>query len=324
MRRRPSFVALAAMAIGALGAMTPARADYPERPITLIVPFAPGGANDIVGRIIGDALGEALGQPVVIDNRGGAGGNIGMGVAARAKPDGYTVLLAPSSFVVNPSLYKSMSYDPVKDFAPVADLTYFVVALMVRFDSDIDSVATLVARAKEKPGTFSYSTPGAGTLPHLVGELIKLRSHIDMVHVPFRGAGPAAQALLSGTVTASIASLSVAMPQIQGGKLRGLAVTGRERWPDLPVVPTLQEAGIPNATTEAWQGLLVPAGTPPGIVARLAKEVLAILKRPELRAKLRAAGFAVTGQGPEALRARIAEEIPQWRAVIEKAGLKFE
>ena len=321
MDRRPPFLALAALA---LSLVTPASAEYPERPIALIVPFAPGGANDIVGRIIADALGEALGQPVVIENRGGAGGNIGMGAAARAQPDGYTVLLAPSSFVVNPSLYRKVPYDPVKDFAPVADLTYFVVALMVRVEADIDTVATFVARAKAKPGTFSYSTPGPGTLPHLVGELINLRSGIDMVHVPFRGAGPAAAALLGGSVTASITSLSVAMPQIQGGKLRGLAVTGRARWPDLPQVPTLLEAGIPNATTEAWQGLLVPAGTPGEIVERLAKEVTALLARPEIRGKLRSAGFAVTGQGPEALRARIAEEVPQWKAVIEKAGLKFD
>jgi tripartite-type tricarboxylate transporter receptor subunit TctC len=306
----------------AIGWPTPAHALYPERPITLLVPFAPGGANDIVGRIVADALGEALGQPVVIENRGGAGGNIGMGMVARARPDGYTLLLAPSSFVVNPSLYKTVSYDPVKDFAPVSDLTYFVVAMTVAADSEIDSVAKFVARAKEKPSTFSYGTPGAGTLPHLVGELIKLRTGIDMVHVPYAGAGPAAQAVLGGTLPVAIISLSVAVPLIDGGKLRGLAVTGRERWGDLPNVPTLQEAGIPNATTESWQGILAPAGTPPEIVGRLAKELTAILRRPDVREKLRRAGFAATGHGPEALRARIIDEVPRWREVIDKAGLR--
>jgi len=306
----------------ALAVATPAHALYPERPITLLVPFAPGGANDIVGRIIADALGEALGQPVVIENRGGAGGNIGMGIVARAKPDGYTLLLAPSSFVVNPGLYKTVPYDPIRDFAPICDLTYFVVALTVAADSEIDSVAKLIAHVKEKPGTFSYGTPGAGTLPHLVGELIKLRTGIDMVHVPYAGAGPAAQAVLGHILPLAIISLSVATPLINGSKLRGLAVTGRERWPDLPDVPTLQEAGLPQATSEAWQAILAPAGTPPAIVERLARELTAILRRPDIRAKLRQAGFAATGGGPEVLRARIAEELPRWREVIEKAGLR--
>jgi tripartite-type tricarboxylate transporter receptor subunit TctC len=306
----------------AIGWAAHAHALYPERPVTLLVPFAPGGANDIVGRIVADALGEALGQPVVIENRGGAGGNIGMGMVARARPDGYTLLLAPSSFVVNPSLYKTVPYDPVKDFAPVSDLTYFVVAITVDAGSDMDTVAKLVTRAKEKPGTFSYGTPGAGTLPHLVGELLKLRTGIDMVHVPYPGAGPAAQAVLGGTLPVAIISLSVAVPLIDGGKLRGLAVTGRERWGDLPNVPTLQEAGIPNATTESWQGILAPAGTPPEIVGRLARELTALQRRPEVREKLRRAGFAATGHGPEALGTRIIEEVPRWREVIEKAGLK--
>jgi tripartite-type tricarboxylate transporter receptor subunit TctC len=226
--------------------------------------------------------------------------------------------------VVNPSLYNKVPYDPFRDFEPVADLTYFVVALLVRPDADIDTVAKLVRRAREKPGTFSYSTPGAGTLPHLVGELIKLRTGIDMVHVPFAGAGPAAQALIAGTVPVSITSLSVAMPQMQAGTLRALAVTGRARWVDLPNIPTLEEAGIPNATTESWQGLLAPAGTPQEIIERLAREAMAILRRPDIRARLRNAGFAATGEGAEVLRARIAEEVPRWKEVIEKTGLKFD
>jgi tripartite-type tricarboxylate transporter receptor subunit TctC len=247
-----------------------------------------------------------------------------MGAAARAKPDGYTLLLAPPSFVVNPSLYRRVPYDPVKDFAPVADLTYFVVAFLVRANTDVDSIATLVARAREKPGTFSYSTPGAGTMPHLVGELLKLRTGIDMVHVPYPAAGQAAQALLAGTVPVSVTSLSVAVPQIQAGTLRGLAVTGRERWHDLPDVPTLSEAGLPNASSESWQGILVPAGTPQEIIDRLAKELNAIVRRPDVRTKLQQAGFGVTGGGPDALRARIAEEIPRWKEVIDKTGIKFD
>jgi tripartite-type tricarboxylate transporter receptor subunit TctC len=320
---KPRWTTLAALALAIAGGAPPsALALYPERPVTLLVPFAPGGANDIVGRIVADALGETLGQPVVIENRGGAGGNIGMGMVARAQPDGYTILLAPSSFVVNPSLYKKIPYDPVKDFAPISDFTFFVVAIAARADSDIDSVGKLIARAKERPGTFSYATPGAGTMPHLVGELIKLRSGIDMVHVPYAGAGPAAQAVLGGTVPITIASLSVAMPLIHGARLRGLAVTGRERWPELPDVPTLEEGGVPNATSESWQGILAPAGTPPAIVERLAKEFIAIARRPDVRERLRKAGFGVTGAGPDALRARIAEELPRWKELIERAGIE--
>jgi len=320
MTRMLRAIGLAVLAIAATGA--PATAAYPERPITLIVPFAPGGANDIVARIISDALGEALGQPVVIENRGGAGGNIGMTAAARAKPDGYTLLIAPNNFVVNPSLYKKVAFDPVKDFAPVADLTFFVVAVTLRANSDIDTLSTLIARAKEKP--FSFSSPGVGTTPHLIGELIKQHAGIDMVHVSYPSAGQAAQALLTGAVQVANMSLSVAMPQIQGKTLRGLAVTGRERWPELPEVPTLAEAGVPAAVSESWQGIVAPAGTPPDVIERLAKELVTIAQRPEIRTRLRQAGFGVTGRGPESLRARIAEEIPRWKAVIDKAGLKFD
>ncbi len=268
---------------------------YPERPVTLVVPFAPGGANDIVARIIQQPLGDALGQPIVIENRGGAGGNIAFAWVARARPDGYTLLLAPNSFAVNPSLYDKVSYDPFKDFEPVAEISYFPVMLAARPDLGVNTLQELIARAKEKPGSLNYSTPGSGTLPHLATELLKQRAGIDMVHIP-----------------------------IQAGLLKGLAVTGAERWPDLPDVPTVAEAGVPESVSETWQGILVPAGTPKDVIGRLAKALVEIAQRPDVREKLRHAGFAATGRGPEAFARRIAEDVPKWKDVIEKARISVK
>ena len=296
-------------------------ATYPERPVTIVVPFAPGGANDVVVRIIQQPLGEALGQPIIVENRGGAGGNIGFGFVARARPDGYTLLLAPSSFVVNPSLYDKVPYDPFKDFEPVAEITFFPVTFAVRADLGVNTLADLIARAKEMPGRMNYSTPGPGTLPHLATELLKLRAGIDMVHIPYAGAAPAAQALISKTVDLGTMSISAAIPLLQAGSLKALAVTGAERWPDLPDVPTVTEAGVPASVSESWQGVLVPAGTPSDVIERLATALLAIAQRPDIRDKLRNAGFAATGRGPQAFTKRIAEDVPKWREVIERARI---
>jgi tripartite-type tricarboxylate transporter receptor subunit TctC len=296
-------------------------ATYPERPVTIVVPFAPGGANDVVVRIIQQPLSEALGQPVIVENRGGAGGNIGFGFVARARADGYTLLLAPNSFTVNPSLYEKAIYDPFKDFEPVAEISFFPVTFAVRPDLQVNTLKELIARAKKMPGRLNYSTPGPGTLPHLATELLKLRTGIDMVHIPYSGAAPAAQALLSKTVDVGTMSISVAMPLIQAGSLKALAVTGAERWPDLPDVPTVEETGVPASVSETWQGVLVPAGTPADVVERLAKALVEIAQRPDVREKLRNAGFAATGRGPQAFAKRIADDVPKWREVIEKARI---
>jgi tripartite-type tricarboxylate transporter receptor subunit TctC len=296
-------------------------AAYPERPVTIVVPFAPGGANDVVVRIIQQPLSEALGQPVIVENRGGAGGNIGFGFVARAHADGYTLLLAPNSFAVNPSLYDKVPYDPFKDFEPVAEISFFPVTFAVRPDLGVSTLKELIAHAKEMPGRLNYSTPGPGTLPHLATELLKLRTGIDMVHIPYAGAAPAAQALLSRTVDVGTMSITVAMPLVQAGHLKALAVTGAERWPDLPDVPTVEEAGVPSSVSETWQGVLVPAGTPREVVTRLATALVEIARRPNVRDKLRHAGFAATGRGPDAFARRIAEDVPKWKEVIEKARI---
>ncbi len=321
MRSRPIIFAGLLLLILSTG---PALAVYPERPVTIVVPFAPGGANDVVVRIIQQPLSDALGQPVVVENRGGAGGNIGFGFVARARPDGYTLLLAPNSFAVNASLYDKAPYDPFKDFEPVAEISFFPVMFAVRPDMGVSTLAELIARAKASPGSLNYSTPGQGTLPHLATELLKLRTGIDMVHIPYAGAAPAAHALIGRIVDVGTMSITVAMPQIQAGTLKGLAVTGAERWPELPDIPTVEEAGVPSSVSETWQGVLVPANTPKEVVDRLAKALIEIAQRPDVREKLRHAGFAATGRGPEAFAKRIADDVPKWKEVIEKARISVK
>ncbi len=316
-----------ALLLGVLGLLVSTAtslATYPERPITIIVPFPPGGANDIVVRILSEPLAKALGQPIVIENRGGAGGNIGIGAAARAQPDGYTLLIAASGFAANPSLYAKVPYDPFRDFVPVADLVFFPCVIVVRPDLGVDTLDGLITHARAHPGKLNYSSPGIGTLPHLAAELLKLLADIDMVHIPYNGAAPAAHALVGGTVEVGSMSMSVALPQSKAGHVKALASTGHARWLDLPDVPTLGESGFPQAVAETWQGFLAPAGTPDEAVNRIAAEVSAILRRDDIRDKFRLAGFGVVGGGPEALRARIARELPKWREVITRARIKAE
>src|SRR5215831_941584 len=310
--------------LGLIVATPPALADYPERPITIIVPFAPGGANDIVARILSEPLAKALGQPIVIDNRAGAGGNIGMGAAARAPADGYTILIAATGLAANPSLYPKVPFDPLKDFVAIAHLAYFPSVVTVRPGLGVNSLSELIAYAKANPGKLNYASSGVGTVPHLAAEMLKLSAGIDMVHIPFHGATPALQALLADSVEVGLMSMSAALPQVKAGNLKALAVTGRERWPELLDVPTLGEAGFPRAVAEAWQGFLAPAGTSDEAINRIAVEVIAILQRPDIRERLHAAGFAVVGEGGEALRSRIAEEVVKWRDVITRAGIKGE
>jgi len=299
----------------------PVLAAFPERPVTILVPFAPGGANDVVVRAIQQPLAEALGQPIVVENRGGAGGSLGTGYAARQKPDGYTILMAATGYAVNPSLYEKVYYDPLKDFEPVAEVTTFPVIYAVRPDTGVKSMKELIAYAKTRAGGLNYSTPGAGTLPHLAAELLKLNTGIEMVHIPYPGAAPAAQALLSKTVDVASISISVAKPQIDAGNFIGLAVSGGERWPELPDVPTIVEAGFPAALADTWQGLMVPAGTPKDIIDRLAKATIEVVRRQDVRERLLKAGFHATGRGPDDFRRRIVEELPKWKTVIQKARI---
>jgi len=311
---------LAAAAVAALFGVA-ARAEWPERPIVIIVHFAPGGANDLLGRLIAAELAPVLGQSVVVENRPGANGNIGLTAAARAVPDGYTLVVASGVVLINPSVGK-VAYDPIKDFAPVAFLGSSPNMLLTRPDSGIASVADLIAKAKANPGKVTFASPGVGSISQLAVELLKLRAKVNIVHVPYQGAAPAAQAAAGGTV--DIASVAVAgmMGPVQGGALRAIAQTGAAEWPELPGVPTMAQAGIPDAVVDTTQMLLAPAGTPQPIIDRLANAVIAIMRKSDVRERMMKASFEVRPEGPQALAARIAREVPMWKELVDKAGVR--
>ncbi len=314
---------LIALAAAAAPAHAQAQA-YPQKTITMIVPFSPGGPTDIVARVLGEALSQSLGQQIIVENRPGAAGNIGMAAAARAKPDGYTLLLASTAIAVNTALFANLPYDPFKDFVPIAELVGAPNVLVVRADAGIKTLAELIERAKAKPGELNYSSPGAGTKSHLTAEQLKLRTGIDIVHVPYPGAGPAVHAVLGGTAQVGSVALAPAEPLIKSGRLTALAVTGRERWFSLPEVPTMIESGLPNFVSDTFQALFAPAGTPPDIVARLAKESLSALQQPKVRELMQKAGFEIIAGGPEQLATRVAEEVPSTKELVAKIGIKPE
>jgi tripartite-type tricarboxylate transporter receptor subunit TctC len=317
---------LAIILVAAINAFaaSAARADYPDRPVTLIVCFPAGGGTDIAARLINTPLGEALGKPVIIENRGGAGGNIGTAAAARAPADGYTLLMCSSAFVVNPSLYANVAYDPFKDFVPTMVVGASPNVFTVPAQSPVKSLREIIAKAKANPGRLNWASPGAGTTPYLAGELLKLRTETDMVHIPFAGAGPASQAAVAGQVDWYVANLGSVQGLIEGDKLRPIAVTSKSRWPDLPGVPSLDELGIKDAESDTFQGIYAPAGTPQPIVDRIAKELAAILARPDIREKFVKVGLPVVAEGPEVFRARIAKEVPMYKEIIDRAGLKIK
>ena len=320
MTRRAAVTAGAALA--ATGAAPSARAaDYPARPVRVIVPFAPAGPTDIMARILANYLGAKLNGSVIVENRPGAGGNIGTAFVARAEPDGYTLLIDSSAFVVNPSLYKRCPYDAFADFAPISELGTSPNLFVANPASGIKTIADLVARCKADPAAVTYANPGIGTTPQLSGELLKLKAGIAMTSVPFGGAGPAVQAVLGGTTPIACVALPPARPLVASGSLVPLAVTGEKRWFDLPEVPTMVELGYPGFVADTFQAFLAPAKTPPGIVAALAKASVEILQDPKIAAQLHDAGLEVVASTPEAFAKRIASEVPKWRDVIAKAGI---
>ena len=321
--RRAALRAGGVLAIGAAALARPAAAaGYPDRAVRIIAPFAAGGPSDMLSRIMSVKLGEALGATFYVENRAGAGSNIGTSAAARAAPDGYTLLLTSSAFVLNPGLYKQVPFDPEKDFAPIAELVTSPNVFIATPASGLTSMAELVARAKEKPEALNYASAGVGTTPHLATEWLKAIAGISITHVPFAGAGPALQAILAGTVPIACASLPGAHPLIQNRDVRALAVTGAERWYDLPDVPTMIELGYEGFLSDTFHGMLAPAATPPEIVERLATATLAALHEPALHEQLRSMGFEVIANGPDGLRRRIELEVPRYRDLIAKAGIE--
>jgi tripartite-type tricarboxylate transporter receptor subunit TctC len=305
-----------------LGSRRATAAGYPERPIKIIVPFAYSGPTDIMARILATPLGDAIGGSIIVENKPGAGGNIGIGAAAHAEPDGYTLLVTSSAYVVNPGLYTSIPYDPYKDFAPVAELGTSPNVILVNPKLGVNSIADLVAHAKAHPDELNYASPGVGTTPHLSGELLKIVGGIQITHVPFSGAGPAIQAILGGITQVAFAALPPAHPHIESGALKALAVTGQRRWFDLPDVPTMIELGYKDFMSDTFQGFLAPVKTAPAVIDLLAKKSIEILNRPSITKQLADNGFEVIANGPDGMKKRIADEVPKWRDIIAKAGIK--
>jgi tripartite-type tricarboxylate transporter receptor subunit TctC len=304
-----------------LAGLSEARAAWPERTITIIVPFPAGGPSDLLGRLLAAELAPKLKQNVIVENRIGAVGNIGISAVARAEPDGYTLLAVTNIVLINPSSSR-VSYDPLKDFTPIAYLGAAPNVIITRPASGITGIADLIARAKAAPGKLNYASPGLGSVSQLAVELLKLRADIDITHIPFNGAAPALQAALAGTTDIASVSTAGLIGFIRSGELKGLVQTGSERWFDLPDVPTMAEAAIPNAVVETAQMLLAPAGTPAPVVRRLADEIQSILQKPEIKAKMLNAGFMAKYEGPEDLHSRMVRELPIWKEIVERAGLE--
>jgi len=302
-------------------AQTPA---YPDRPVKIIVPFAPAGPTDVVARLIAQKLSERLGKQFYIENVTGAGGNTGMGQAARAAPDGHTILFASSSYVVNPSLYPKIPYDPFKDFAPVTVAGDAPNILLVNPSVPAKTVRELIDYIKANPGKISYASAGTGTTPHLSGELFRLAQKLDIVHVPFSGAGPAIQSLAGDHTPMAFTSLPPAIPLIHEGKIRALAVSAAKRVAALPNVPTLAEAGLPDQEADTMQAVLVPAGTPRPIVDRLYREIKAIVALPDIRERFEVLGLDPVANTPEEFAAQIKVEIEKWGKVIRGANIRME
>jgi tripartite-type tricarboxylate transporter receptor subunit TctC len=299
-----------------------ALAAYPDRPVRIIVANSPGGPSDIVARIIAASLQQAIGGSFVVENKGGAGGNIGMGTAARADADGYTLLISTSAYVVNPGLYNSLPYDPFKDFVAIAELVTTPNVFAVKPALGVKTMQELVALAKTHPDKFNVSTPPIGTTPYLAIELLKVREGLSQMPIlVFAGGGEALQALLTNTVQLSVGTLAPAHPHLKAGTITALATTGATRWHDLPDVPTMAEAGFADFLLETYVALLAPAMTPPEIVAQLEKETLAILNRNDIRDKLVQSGFAVEAKPSKAHMQRVAREVPMFRDLVARAGI---
>jgi hypothetical protein len=304
--------------------MSQTHAAYPEAPITIIVSFAPGGATDITARIVSAAMNKSIGQQLLVDNRPGAGGAVAAGYVKSAKPNGYTLMLTSSVYVVTPSLKKPSPYDPLKDFIPVCEIGDAPNVIVVKNDSPIKTLGDLIAMARKDPKFVSYGSPGTGTTPHLAGEVLKIRENINMTHIPYKGAGPAMTDLLGGQTQVLFGSLASVISQIQAGQVRAIAQTGEKKWPDLMQVPTLADLGVKDAVSNTFQALFAPAGTSPEIISYLSQQCVNVLKEPDVVEKLKQAGLATTALDSAGLPARVAREVPYWRDVIEKGGIKGE
>jgi len=297
---------------------------YPAKPVRIIAPSSPGSGVDIVSRLVGQKLGANLGQQVVVENRAGAGGNLGAEIAAKAAPDGYTLFMATPSHAINPALYRKLNYDSIRDFAPISLVMTGQYVLVAHPSLPAKSVKELIALARARPGQLNYASAGNGNATHLAGELLKSLARVDIVHVAYKGSGPALVDLISGQVHFMFPNLVNSLPHIAVGRLRALAVTGAKRATAAPQIPTLVEAGVPGYTVMSWYGMLAPAGTPQAVVARLNGELVKVLRSPDVKERLAGQGADPAGGSPEEFSAFLKEEIAKWGKVVRGAGISAE
>ena len=324
MRRREFITLLSGAAVLPVAAAVAAE-PYPSRPIRLIVPFPAGGGTDIVGRVLGQKLHESLGQPVVIDNRSGAGGTLGTGLAAKSSPDGYTLLLVPTSHVINPSIYAKLPYDTERDFSPITMVASAAILMAVNSRVPAETMRGFIEAAKASPRAIAnYGSAGAGTVFHLTGELFKQLTGLALQHVPYRGGGPTVTALIAGEIPVAFETMLALQPHVRAGTLRALAITSPRRSAIMPDIPTTAEAGFPSMVADNSYALFAPTGTPAPILARLHDATVAALSLPEVRDRLREQGAEVVGNSPHELAAYVAAEIPKWAALARQAGVKPE
>ena len=298
---------------------------YPSKPVRIIAPFAPGSTIDIIGRIIAPRLTEALGQPVIVENRSGAGGMLGMDAAAKSAPDGHTLAIgALGPLAMNPSLYPKTPFDPVRDFAAVSLLATGPVVIAVHPSIPARTVTELVELAKKRPGQLNYGSPGVGTSPHLTGELFKIQTGADIVHVPYKGNAEAITDLIGGQISIVFTGVPPVVPLAKAGKVRLLATTGKQRMPNLPDVPTIAEAGVNGADVLIWYGVVVPAATPRDVIARLNREIVKLMNLPDVREKFAQQSVDPATDTPEQFAQMIRDEVARWSKVIRAAGIKVE
>lgn len=316
-----SRIMLAAATLLAWSGVAAAADPYPVKPVRLIVPYAAGGTGDIIGRLVGGKLGEVVGQTVIIDNRPGAGGNIGAEATVRSAPDGYTVVIAATSLASNPSLQKKMPFDPLKDLAPVGGCCEVATMLVVHPSLPVKSVKEFVALVKANPAKLSFASSGLGTTSHLAAELFKVMAHVDLVHVPYKADSAALPDVLSGRVPVMFMLLTTALPQIKAAKLRAVGVSTAQRSPLAPDVPTVAEAGVPGYEISAWFGLFVPSRTPRDIVDRLGAASVKAIRAPDMKERLLEQGFTPVGSPPDEFAAFYRREVEKWARVVKEGGL---
>lgn len=323
-RRVALGLAAATLVFCALPSAAQAQAAYPDKPIHFVVPYPPGGGTDVIARIVQEKFGQALGQPIVIENRGGAAGSLGTDVVAKAAPDGYTVLFTLSSHTINPAIYPKLPFDTAKDFAPIGTVASLPQILVANLQFPANTIAELTALAKAKPGSLSFASVGNGSPGHLAGELYKLRTGTQLVHVPYRGGAPAVTDLMGGQVPLLWVSIPAAAQFVKTGKLKALAVSTAKRSAAFPDVPTMQEAGVADFEVDSWYAMFVPAKTPKAIVDKLNRALNAVVHQADIKDKLLAQGSEGVGGTPEALGKVVGNELARWARLAKDAGIKLE